>query len=156
MPTDDLPRTYHVSRLKSLAMLVVGVMFVGIGVLMVLDDNSFGWAGIILFGLLVPSSIWQLISPGSLRIEQSAIEVRHLWWTRRYELAECGQFAPGMTRIRERIVFDHGESTRPDWRQWLDHRIGIENCIPDTYGVGGEALCKRLNDLRIQARHTAR
>jgi len=61
-----------------------------------------------------------------------------------------------MTRVRERIVFDHAGSTATGWRQWLDHRIGIENCIPDTYGVGGEALCKRLNDLRLRARNPAR
>ncbi len=125
--SDDMPRTYRVSRKKAVGLLVLASVFVAISVVMIADGIAFGWLAIAFFGLGVPLSIWQLVAPGSLTIDETTIEVRHYWWVRRYQLAECGEFRP-WDAGHELVVFDYHGEPRPrssavgQARAWL-HRF---------------------------------
>ena len=146
-----MPRTYRVSRKKAVGLLVITSVFVAIGVVMVADGVVFGWVAIVFFGLGVPLSVWQLVAPGSLTINATSIEVRHDWWVRHYRLAGCGEFRPWDAGT-ELVVVDYDGEPRPRSARWGKQHLGFTDSLPDTYGLGAQALSERLNTLRGHAR----
>ena len=149
-----MPRTYRVSRKKAVLLLVISSVFVAIGVVMVADGVLFGWLVIAFFGLGVPLSVWQLVAPGSLTIDDTTIEVRHYWWVRRYRLAECGEFRPWDAGT-ELVVFDYHGEPRPRSARWGKKHLGFTDSLPDTYGLGAAELSELLNTVRGDAREVS-
>ena len=149
-----MPRTYRVSRKKAVGLFVIASVFVAIGVVMVADGIVFGWVAIAFFGLGVPLSVWQLVAPGSLTIDETSIEVRHYWWVRRYRLAECGEFRPWDAGT-ELVVFDYHGEPRPRSARWGKQHLGFTDSLPDTYGLGAPELSELLNTVRGDAREVS-
>jgi hypothetical protein len=146
-----MPRTYRVSRKKAVGLLVLTSVFVVTGFALVAGGSPFGWVAIAFFGLGVPLSVWQLIAPGSLTIDKTTIEVRHYWWVRRYQLAECGEFRT-WDAGHELVVFDYHGEPRPRSARWGKRHLGFTDSLPDSYGFGAHALSELLNTVRGRAR----
>ena len=142
------------SRKKAVGLFVIASVFVAIGVVMVADGVVFGWVAIVFFGLGVPLSIWQLVAPGSLTIDETTLEVRHYWWVRRYRLAECDEFRRWDAGA-ELVVFDYHGEPRPGSGRWGKQHLGFTDSLPDTYGLGADALAELLNAARRRVREAS-
>ena len=92
----------------------------------------FGWVAIVFFGLGVPLSMWQLVAPGSLTIDETMLEVRHDWWVSRYRLAECDEFRRWDAGA-ELVVFDYHGEPRPRSGRWASNTLASPiHCLTPT------------------------
>ena len=121
------------SRKKAVGLLILASVFVAVGVVMVADGIAFGWVAIAFFGLGVPLSVWQLVAPGSLTIDETTIEVRAVGQATSW----LHRFIARHLRVRgPRIVGTPEHGSRPLARRMISAELPL---------VGHEKLD---NDLR--------
>ena len=112
--------------------------------------KGIGWFIVVVFGFCAVVALRQLVSPGSLTISRTSIDmIRHGRLTT-FDLADCGRFTTwrNPSRGTTTVVFDHVPD--PDTEVTRTNRavMGGSRSLPDSYGLSPQTLADLLNEAR--------
>lgn len=147
-----LPVTLYPSRWRHALLLVVSAGFVAMGVFLLgKGEDWVAWACIGFFGLGVLAFAANLL-PGasSLRLDGDDFTIRSLFRERRIAWQDVTGFRPVRIGTNQFVGFDYlpGVSERLRLRRLNSGVAGIEDMLPDRYGMRGEALADLMNTVR--------
>jgi len=149
-----LPFTVYPKKAKLMVLVLVGVLFVGVGVLMIRDGETTGWFCAVFFGLCLLAFLAQLL-PGSsyLTVDEQGIEFSALFRKVRLRWSEIAEF--GISTVRHHglpVSKMVGLNYSPEYQGLSRGRAvskaltGFEGGLPDTYGFKAEDLAQLLSD----------
>jgi hypothetical protein len=154
---DDVDRVVlRASAARWVWILIGSMVFFAFGGGMALSERTgaaakgIGWCLVVVFGFCAVVALRQLVSPGSLTISRTTIDmIRHGRLTT-FELADCGRFTTwrNPSRGTTTVVFDHLPD--PDTEVTRTNRtvMGGSRSLPDSYGLSAQALADLLNEAR--------
>lgn len=148
MPT--LPITLRPSPARWLGTLAICAVFVVIGYLYRPANPIIGWLVMIFFGLGVLVSLINLY-PGSiyLRLTSEGFTTATLARREFYPWSEVARFTPIKIGVNTMVGFSYVNSAAaPPVRRPRLRLNGVEQVLPDTYGLSAEALADLLNQVR--------
>lgn len=112
--------------------------------------KGIGWFIIVLFGFCAAVALRQLVSPGSMTISRTSIDVIRHGRLTTFALADCGPFTTWRNPSRGTtcVVFDHFPD--PDTEVTHTNRavMGGSRSLPDSYGLPAQGLADLLNEAR--------
>jgi hypothetical protein len=139
------------SLAKRLVRLASCALFTFIGVMMIRDDEAWGWLVLGFFGLGAVLFTLLLI-PGAeyLRLTAEGFELRSLWRTHRQRWDDIAAFHAGRIARNAMVLIDYAPTyTRQRAaRRFSAGLAGTEGALPDTYGRSAESLAELLNEWR--------
>lgn len=154
MPVDPSPRVLYPSRSKSVAFLVVSVLFVVGGIWLREDGPVAAWLTIVFFGLCAAVFSANLL-PGSsyLKLTSEGFEQRVLFRTHSEAWKNIQRFeAYRNSTSSSRLV---GFFYEPDYastargaagRKISRSMVGLDGALPDTYGMSADELAELMNN----------
>ncbi len=104
--------------------------------------NGLLWIFIAIFGALGGASIWELIWPGRLVIDQDGFKQRDLWRTRRWPWTDVRRFRPASNRFYHFVGFEHVPTGR--------RRSGGIDGLNQDWEISPPALAELLNRARAR------
>jgi hypothetical protein len=140
---DHPPIVVHTDRRKAAAHLLVALLFVALASPLALpdwDENGIAWLVVAVFGALAAGSLWELLWPGRLVIDEDGILQSDLWRRRRWSWSEARDFRPVSNRFWTFVGFTPGP-----WagrRRW-----GIDGLNQD-WELAPPVLAALLNEAR--------
>lgn len=150
MPT--LPITLRPSTTRWLGTLAICAVFVVIGYLYRPTNALIGWLMMLFFGLGVLASLVNLY-PGStyLRLTSEGFTTATLARREFYPWTEIAQFTPIKIGLNTMVGLSYvNPAAAPPVRRTRLRLNGVEQVLPDTYGLSAEALADLLNRVRVE------
>ena len=155
---DDPPIVVRAARWKSSLYLLIGVVFVSIGVLMLVTEHTTGMRlealfVTVFFGLCVAVFTWQLVWPGELVLSPEGLRVRQLWRGARYAWSDVRDFRPyspggGASHVGFDFAPDYPKARR--MRALASGLGGVEGGLGTGWEMSPGALCDLLNAARAK------
>lgn len=164
------------SRVQSILMLFVGLMFLSLATYMILNPSKpshllSGWFGVIFSGAIIVWAVVLLLVPRAsfLKINPEGIQICSLWRTTTiswYDIEEFGvaAFSTYYRGIHQKYsnvgikfsqICNHKVNRQWEWgRKFSKELVGYEFTLPDNYGMRSEDLAELLNYKRKQYTRT--
>ena len=144
------------SAAKWVWILIGSMVFLAFGAGMAFSDQTgtaakaIGWFLVVLFGFCAVVALRQLVSPGSLTISRTTIDMIRNGRLTTFELADCSRFTTWRNPSRgvTTIVFDHLPDPDTDVTRTNREVMGGSRSLPDSYGLSAQALADLLNEAR--------
>ena len=154
--TNDLPETMTLtsSRLKSVGMLLICLVFVVIGVWITSDpeNKTMGWFCVGFFGLCSAVFIIQLIRPGHLTLNQDGFEQVMLGRTLTVAWKDVSDFGVIKIKYNKFVSFsrhqDEGKALAGVSKALTGGHSGM---LGDSFGMKAEELAVLMNQFRHRA-----
>ena len=154
---DEIDRVVlRASAARWVWILIGSMVFLAFGGGMAFSDRTgaaakgIGWFLVAVFGFCAVVALRQLVSPGSLTISRTSIDmIRHGRLTT-FELAGCSRFTTwrNPTRGVTTVVFDYRPDPDTETNRTNREIMGGSRSLPDSYGLSAQALADLLNDAR--------
>jgi hypothetical protein len=147
----EIPVTLRPSKARTALLFLVSLLFVWGGILMIRDDLLAGYfvSGLFSLGLLV-AVIQCIPNSAYLRLTNEGFTFCVLFRAHSVKWSEVEWFA--VTRVGRRKMVGWnptlGARQPSPLRDWNFNKFGVEEGLPDTYGLGAQALADVLNTLK--------
>jgi hypothetical protein len=140
------------SRRKWILILLISAGFTAIGIWMVARGDTTGWFPLAFFGLCTVAGVIALLpGAGGLRLDRDGFAVTSLFRSHTYRWHDTSGFA--VTRIsgNKMVVFDDVNAAGRAIASVNVGLVGRNAGLPDTYGLGADALAELLTFWRARA-----
>lgn len=144
------------SRLKYSSLVAIGLIGIAISVLILSEDNWFGWVCLPFSSACVLVSIWAMLSPRfRLYLDSSGLSYATMKKDYAYEWRDIAWFSTVRLATTDYVSFGFAPGFDGDVRiREVNQRFGgFDRFLPDTYGLRADELAKLLEEWR--SRHTS-
>jgi hypothetical protein len=146
------PVTLSPSRRKWILILLIAIGFTAGGVWMVGRGDTAGWFVAGFFGLCAISAVVALL-PGAngLKLDRDGFAIIQLFRNRSYRWQDATGFATTRITGQKMVVFDDATAAGGALASVNVGLVGRNAGLPDTYGLGADALAELLTFWRARA-----
>jgi hypothetical protein len=143
----QLPVTFHPSKLKQTALLIISILFVISGIFLIEKGNLligisntlfFGICSIVFMITLIPNSSY-------LQVTEKGIEMKSLFRSTHIPWEVIDGFTPKRVLLNKMIMINFNEYYLKSAK--LNSKKGV---FPDTYGMSAEKLTALLTEYKAQ------
>jgi hypothetical protein len=148
------PLTLYPSRRKWILMLLGGAVFDAIGIAMVADGESWGWFGLIFFGLCtIGAAVMLLPGAASLELDRDGFQATTLFRHHRTRWRDATGFEPVSIppSMQKMVAYDDVNAAS---RALANLNVAIashNSALPDTYGLSAADLARVMTQWCEQA-----
>ncbi len=149
---EKLPLILRPSKLKTLVLLIICLVFSFGGIFLIREGNNMGWLvfsfffiGVIVFIItLLPNSSYLKISAEGIEIKTLFKKSQMISWG---VIDEFGAAYIGVNKMVT-INFNENYNQQKVGRNLASSLTGFEGALPDTYGMDASKLANLLNDYK--------
>jgi hypothetical protein len=145
----------HPSKLRMILFAMLSVVFVAGGICGINSgDTATGWCVTLFFGLCGIVCILNILPNAShLRLTKEGFEVKSLYRARTYSWSDVHDFRVYEVENKKMVGFDLSDShpTGATTRKVSSALTGVEDGLPDTYGMKAEALARLMDEWKSRA-----
>lgn len=149
---EKLPLILRPSKLKTLVLLIICLVFSLGGIFLIREGNNMGWLvfsfffiGVIVFIItLLPNSSYLKISVEGIEIKTLFKKSQMISWG---VIDEFGAAYIGVNKMVT-INFNENYNQQKVGRNVASSLTGFEGALPDTYGMDASKLANLLNDYK--------
>jgi len=144
------------SAAKWVWILIGSMVFLAFGAGMAFSDRTgaaakaIGWFLVVMFGFCAVIALRQLVSPGSLTITSTTVDMIRNGRLTSFELVDCSRFTTWRNPSRgvTTVVFDYLPDPDTEVTRTNREVMGGSRSLPDSYGLSAQALADLLNEAR--------
>ncbi|PIY80609.1 MAG: hypothetical protein COY80_02040 [Candidatus Pacebacteria bacterium CG_4_10_14_0_8_um_filter_42_14] len=147
--------TLYPSKRKLLLLLILSLVFTGIGLAMLVSGERTGWFVFGFFGLCSAVFVISMLPGASyLRLKSEGYDICSLFKTHSVKWRDIGPLTVGTISGNKMVVFDYSPNytEHVSSRQLAKNLTGFEGALYNTFGMSTEELAGVMNEWRTTAR----